>query len=594
MAIEYPKGPAPAGEELNPGEGINAEPFGGNEYIDLTGPPGLGTKVYYGLSFQFPKWGFQRYKIDEAIFVSPLFKPYYDLTINQKAELEARVKEGLRSIALAISDLELVSHDLRKYAEFMDYYQKIEKGKREKNKDLNKEGDQTLKSVFIDQVDVHTGEGIALKLIASRWPTIIADFMRLTDEEIDTKKIAEKLKVSEAEAVVLATKNKLYLEWRDKLFRPTVEERYKTLFGLVEARRTSVKEYKEMLKPTIIRYRMITDSLSKPELAAGLYKSFFRPDAQAFSLDSMHIWAWKPFAPSEKYKITRELSGRIPGTVEREMYLPLDEIPASKAGFTDYEIEQIKKEKGDKWDKKVKALPQEPSIDKVVRDIIKKIEGKYGVKISGRDIYKARQMLVDEFDVSYKGTRSIETWIYSPYYIFLDIPIGRSVIRTPDGVEMENIILDNLKVATQTQNIIIGHCIELLARDKEMEKYIQQLLGEYGSTSEEKVGSVIEEKYPEIYLNEEEVKKREEDKKRIEKLKKSSETIGEVFKKIRTSIGSIFAALGWEVMFLRAEGPYEFMMQHRLAKYYQTEVSAWFATVREYLKANFEVPGAKA
>jgi hypothetical protein len=519
MPIKYPEGPPPAGEDLpkelqlKPGEGINAKPFGGDQYLDFTGPLGLGTKVYYGLSFQLPKWGFQTFKVEEGIFVSPVFKPYYDLTINQKAELEARIKEGLRSISLAISDLELVSHDLRKYAEFMDYYREIEKGKREKNPELVKKGDQTLKAVFIDQVDVHTGEGIALKLIAPRWPTIIADFMKLTDEDIEPKKIAEKLKVSEAEAVVLATKNKLYLEWRDKLFRPTVEERYKTLLGLVEARKTSVKEYKEMLKPAIMRYRMITDALSKKPAAETIYKSFFRPDAQAFSIDTMLLWAWKPFAPSEKYKVTREIGGRIPGVVERALFLPLDVIHASKAGFRKDEILEIKKhleaEKGIKWDEKVKALPQEPSIDDVVRRIVAIIEKAYNVKISGWDLYKARQMLVEEFEASYAGTRTKETWVYSPYYIFLEIPIARSVIRLPDGSEMENIMLENLRVATQTQNLIIGHCVELIARDKDMDRYINQLLGEYGITGE-KIEEIAKEKYPEIYLTEEEAKKREE------------------------------------------------------------------------------------
>jgi hypothetical protein len=35
-------------------------------------------------------------------------------------------------------------------------------------------------------------------------------------------------------------------------------------------------------------------------------------------------------------------------------------------------------------------------------------------------------------------------------------------------------------------------------------------------------------------------------------------------------------------------------MHHRLAKYYQAEVSAWFGAVRDFLKASFEVPGARS
>jgi len=246
---------------------------------------------------------------------------------------EAQIKSGLAQIASAIHDFELVAHDLRKYREFMDYFTKFEKGKsllegkkgKAEGEKILREGDQTLRAVFIDEVDVHTGEGIALKLIAPRWPTIIADFMRLDEKDTEPAKIKDKLKVSEAEGVVLATKNKLYMEWRDKLFRPAVIDRYQRILRLVEARRTSIKEYSNMLRPVISRFKLISDSLSSPGgRVLARDHPLFRSDAQAFSADFMRMWGWRPFSPSEKYKWTREFESSeidIDEAIEKETHL---------------------------------------------------------------------------------------------------------------------------------------------------------------------------------------------------------------------------------------------------------------------------------
>src|SRR3989338_7309176 len=112
--------------DSQPGMGMNANPFEGEMYIDLTAPMGQLSGLYYGMMFQLRKNGFETLKIDEWIDVTPVFKQYYDLTIQQRQALENQVKAGLGQIATAIHDYELIFHDLRKYKEFMDYYTKIE------------------------------------------------------------------------------------------------------------------------------------------------------------------------------------------------------------------------------------------------------------------------------------------------------------------------------------------------------------------------------------------------------------------------------------------------------------------------------------
>ncbi|MCS7105823.1 MAG: hypothetical protein NZ942_00700 [Candidatus Aenigmarchaeota archaeon] len=579
--VKYPEGPFPP-QEIPPGQGINAKPLEAEELLDFTAPLGKCTGVYYSLMFQLPKWGFARFKIDEWIFVSPVFREYYELTLRQKEALEATIKAGLASVATAISDLELIIHDLGRYKEFLDYYAKIERGKKlikegkkEEGEKLVKEGDQSLKSAFIDLVDAHTGPGIALREIAVRWPTIIADFMKLSDEDTEPEKIAKKLNVSEAEGVVLATKNKLYLEWRDRLFGETVKNRYRSLRQLVEARRKSVEEYKEMLKPSIARYKMINDALSSPEGRASIFKLFFRPDTQALSIDFMRVYAWKPFAVEEKYKIVRE---------------SFDKIPLAKAGFNKEEIEYIFEKKGEGFDGYVKALPVEPSIDDLVRKMIPEIEDEFKVKLTPLDLLQARNMLIDQFEKSKQGLGVTEAWVFSPYYVFLDIPISRTVLRIPPaGPEIENITVDTLKAYTQTQNLIICHCLELIARDKQLDNYINQMLGE--AAEGKPIKELLAEEFPEIYGEREKKEKPKvflssSDKAYLERRKFLEEV-----KKIKEAIGNFFKTLGFEVAFFRAYGPYEFIPNDRLTKFYQPVTGRHFALVANFLKTKFEVPG---
>jgi hypothetical protein len=567
MVVKYPKG-----EEIPPGFGVNVQLSNASIHLDFDSSLGRGSKVLFGLIFQLPKWGFERVKVDEMVVVTPVFQQYYQLTLRQKEELEAMIKSSLASIATALSDLELLKHDLRKYKEFMDYFKMIEVGKKRGDEKLRLQGEQALKAIFIDQVDAYTdlpNQPIALRSIVARWPTIISDFMKLTDEDVDPGKIKEKYKVSEAESVVLATKNKLYKEWRDELFKKAVEERFKSLIGMVEARRKSYEEYKEMLKPTLRRYKSIVDGLSNTGIVSMLERAaFWRPGSQAMSIDMATIWAWKPFVASEKYKAVREA--------------PLDEIPAEEAGFRPDEV-KILEEMGKIKNGKVKALPMEPSIDDVVREIIPKIEEEYKVRITAEDIFNARQRLVEKFEKSVAGVTDYESWVFSPYFMFFEMPVIRAVIRLPNGVEVEDLMFDRLEAWFSTQNVIIARLIELEAKDKQLENYVRQMLGEAGVSSK-KEGEIvsISELVEEYTIKLEEEKK--EEKAKTEK----------PFKGISEAMDKLFDFFGIELKFFRAKVPYkipyEFVFKERITKYYLVEIAGVFNMIVNFIKSSFGVP----
>ncbi len=597
-----------------PGKGMNANPFEAEIYLDFTSPLGSLSGQIYSLMFQLGKNGFYVFKMGESVDVSPVFKQYYDLTIQQKQALEAQTKAGLGQIATAIHDFELISHDLRKYKEYLDYFTKIEKGNEmvkskkkdevEKGGELRKEGLQTLRSVFIDQVDAHTGEGIALRTITQRWPTIIVDFMRLDDKDVDQKKIAQSKQISEAEASILATKNKLFIEWRDSLFKPTLRDRYQNVLRLVEARKTSIQRYTEMLRPVVARFRMINDMVQGTSQAPS-WKGFWLPGTQAYSLDTNRIWAFMPFAPSEKYKVTREF---------------LDSVPARKAGFTKDEIEQLstvgENPRLRKDRPEVPALPVEPSIDDLVREYVPQVERYYNVQINILDVFDARKRLTDLFlrkamqtqgGMASSGLWSLEggtsnflspgqTWLFSPYYVFLDLPFERAVVRLANGSELEDTALANMTVKNRTQNVVIVTLLEQIAREKQLDNYISQLLGESGISGYEEVGGrripilksieeLSKEQYPEIFG------------KASLKLK-GGKDVADVAKKFKWFMGDFMNFLGsrWGLHFdwLRARGDYEFAMDDRMAEMFQLETMfQGYLFILRYLQRGAGVPGIR-
>jgi hypothetical protein len=577
--VDYPQYP---GRGMKPGEGINANPPDQNILLDFTAPLGKCTGVYYGLMFQLGKWGFERFKVSESIFVSQINKGYYDLVLGERERLMQQIKNGLASIAQAYADLELILHDLRKYREYLKIFNEIREAeetiKREKDEKKIEEAKnkrmraiQTLRSIFIDQVDIHTdlpNTPIALRSIVSRWPTIISDFMKL-DKEKSPDEI--KLDVSYAEKVVLATKNKLFLSWLE-MFETTVRQRYERLKELAVARENSVKEYKEMIKPLIARYKMINDMLSSSGGRTTMVKLFFRPEAQAFSIDSMTIWAWKPFAPEEKWKASREY---------------FDKIHAKKAGFTEEEIEILKKKGKIDKDEMIEALPIEPSVDNVVREIMKRINDeygkKYGVQLTIEDLFEARKRLLSRYKSSPEGLKV--TWPFSPYFVFLEIPMDRVVLVLPNGAQLEDLEIGNLKSYVKTQNIIIGHILEIMAKEKALESEIDLLLGELGFDKDnklKKVKEMLKEEFLFIYGSESEIKEYFTPKEaKIEKKKKS---ILDYFKKILDYFGI-------QLTFIRAYGPYEHNVAYRIAKYYFKYSGTIFNQIKSYLASSFQVPG---
>lgn len=519
--------------------------------IDLTTPLGKASGISMGLLFTLRKNGYETERVEETMEISPIHAQYYALTLKQKEELEGRIKSALASLSASISDLELLEHDLRKYKEFLDIFEMMEKGIKEKKPELVRRANQTLKSIFIDQVDVHTGEGVALKLITVRWPTVIVDFMKLKDVDVDIEKIAKDYKISLAEATILATKNKLYLEWRE-MFKKTVQNRYERIRSLVEARKRSIEEIKSTVKPILLRYKSIKE-IGETEAGrkALLRLSWLRPATQAVSIDISKIWAWKTFLPPEPYRPTLEWV-----KIEKPI-LKMRKIPIEFKKW-------LKAELGDEAYKVKGTLPPfdiEP-LDRWSLYLIRKMENfykeEYGVELrfTPNEILKRREDLIKD---------CTEKFIPSPYFVVNEFETFRTVLRLPDGSECEDIVFD-FRTKIESFNIMLVRYLEILMKDKLLENYIKELLGEAARGKE--ISELIKEEFPTL---------KGKPKKKVElKVVEPPFSLFEKFQKYFPVVRT---------------GPYETNFADRFTKFYLAEgARRCFVPYVRYLKGSVGVP----
>jgi len=414
-----------------------AGPFEMRRVFDFTGLRGSGSNIYYSLIYQLPKWKYFIRKVDEFIEVTPTWAEYYNLTIAQKQKLEASIKQGLTSAAQAVSDFELLKHDLRRYREVLDYFKNAAHSKDE----------HVLRSLFVDRVDAHIGEGYSMITMAKRWPTIITDFIRMSSDLNDPEEIRKGLDVSAAEATVLLTKNQLYTEWKT-LFLPEIKDRVARLQVLVESRKKSIDQYRSWLKPYVSRYKAIRE---KTELNPTEYISdpYHTPGfGQSQAVTGVRLWFWKGFNPAEKGKPEKIIEKGI------------------RRGFI---IDPF---------------------DDVVREWIPKIEQRYGVRITDKDVEKVIKNAVAPVE-SYLPSMDPK----AVYYVFYNCTVILNLIRTPppEGIETDNLMFVPIKAHIMSQNILLVHLIEIYAREKSLEKELNDLIG--SRESEEEARERIEEEF---------------------------------------------------------------------------------------------------
>jgi hypothetical protein len=522
-----------------------------NRYSNLnfTGPPGTASEIYFNLVYMLPKLEWFVQKADEWIEVSPTHKEYYERTMTTKQMLESTIKTGLVSAAQSVADFELLSHDIRKYKEILGYFQ---------SKDEN-----LLRSMFVDQVDVHTdlpGQPIALRTIVSRWPTIIADFMRLKDDDTDPNKFWKTLDISKAEAVILATKNKLYVQWK-RLFGDAAKERYEMLKGLVKSREKSITEYKEWLKPYIARFKMTKLAGERALTRAETLRTFADVTGMSTFANRIRLFAWKPMKFAEHRKPAAEVMGHFI-LYPYDDYIRENLVLNTKTGLAAiYPWLTHPRKYCSKCDKfysektvqcnecKSTRLEDKTYADELVED------NETGIIPA----WKRREFGLDPREL---------------YYMFLDFNIFRTGTRLQVG-EIEDIIFYT-KIFVLSQNAMLVKILELKCRDLELERYIDEMLGI--RFDEKDISELVKEEFPELFGKPEELSEAQQ---YMKGLRESFESYTGVLKGIKTPKAG-------NLIFFK-QGPYERDLKDRITKHYCKYAALHLGVVSQFLKQKMGV-----
>lgn len=390
--------------------------------LDYTCLRGGGSNLYHSFIYKAPKWRYTVRKADEYLWVSPVWAEFYNITIAQKQKLEQQIKTGLTSAAQSVADYELLTHDTRRYKEIIDYFVEAQKT-----------GDEhVIRSLFVDRVDAYTGEGYSMVTMARRWPTIISDFIRMKSEWKDVEKIRKGLDVSAAEATVLKTKNILYNEWKE-LFLPVVKERFARIENLARARKKSVDEYREWLKPYIAKFKAMKE-MDEQAPSAWVSNAYIAPGfGQSEALLGNRLWVWRS-------------------------------LPIIEAGKPPYRLT----EKGGNW--------QIYPYDDWAKAWKKVVEYKYSLKIDDKDVDK---LLKDAIDKKLWQFENQQMYPEDLYYILFDMEWSLSLLRTPppEGVETDNLMIFPISTWIMSQNAILVYMMELMAKEHHIAHYIDEIIG---------------------------------------------------------------------------------------------------------------------
>ncbi|MBI4173141.1 MAG: hypothetical protein HY519_00300, partial [Candidatus Aenigmarchaeota archaeon] len=340
----------------------------------------------------------------------------------------------------AVADYELLSHDVRRYKEVLNYFVQAEKGVTQmvKGRKHFAKDEHVLRSLFVDRIDAYTGEGYSLVTMARRWPTIITDFIRMRSEWDDVQQIKRELDVTMAEATVLKTKNKLFKEWK-ALFFPTIKDRLARIENLANARKMSIDSYREWVTPYVARFKMMKETTESPGGRADMLNHhLMTPGAGLAQSESwLRIWTWKPLVPQEFKK-----------------------------------PERVKEKKGFIID----------PYDNFVKDWQEKINHHYHLVGTKREIKEeeVRKMLHDwtKPEGSYPMSPETNMDPDALYYSFFDIKFLFTMLKTPPpkGIEVDNPMLW-IRGWVVSQNVLLVHLLEMEARKRALEMYIGQLVG---------------------------------------------------------------------------------------------------------------------
>ncbi len=502
--------------------------------------PGQAEIIYLVFLYRLVKWHFVPLKADEWMELNPIHTPPFFTALAAKEKLEQHIKQGLSQVTQATADYELFKNDLRKYDEILSYFYESKKEGKE----------HVLRSLFVDRVDAHTGEGYSMISMARRWPTIITDFIRLkTEDAEDLEKLQKSLNISLAEATVLKTKDRIYEHWK-KYFFDDIKERYARIKNLMEAQEKQLNEYANWLKPYVNKYKRIKE-------ISEVKTHFKLNEAQVFSYTPFsglraRLWFYRGFTPEEMGK-------------------PFEEVENPVDDFVLRWARKFEEKYGVSFVRDLLKPEEIENDDEYDYDNLRKAIEKYFAIVSKAEDYTHEIVkYVTVIDKRYK------------YFAFFDIYYEADYMKGSQGpLEMEDIYYHIFPYIVSINVLLVLH-LELYAKELRFQRYIEKLIGTKNAEKE------LEKEIDDIFKEaEKEEKKRKGEKIKKEKEKKKKNLL--LHQRLRKRY------IKWRIeklpkydklilRYLRKKGPYERLNKERFSKEYATPLGKDTKYIYDLLK----------
>jgi len=242
----------------------------------------------------------------------------------------------------------------------------------------------------------------------------------------------------------------------------------------------------------------------------------------------------------------------------------------------------------------VPAVPALPAVDRVLVSLVRQIEAEYNIDCVEmvNMVYSNIEKLAKRFipPALESPLRAGIRWPFSPYFVFVNMEVTRTVLKLPNGAVLEDIWIEPLITYNSTQNIILGRMIEADAKSEKERREVLMLLGEKISRDVEGVKKIIDAEnvgkfdYPEVFGEPEKEEKID--------ISIPKGSLGERIEEFALNISKQLAKLGIDARFFYA-GPYEKLMHERMTKMMQLAPGRMYGTIVEYLKKAAGVPGAE-
>ncbi len=394
---------------------------------------GKTSLVMLSVNSQLGKDNYKVTKVSESIEVMPHHAQYYQLTIKQREELEAKVREGLIRISQSLSDLELLEHDIRKYRKYLQFIKMSESS----NEKERKQGEMVLKTIFVDQVDYYAGKqgqgpgrfSMALMRNANIFPTIVDDFMEMAGTE-DLGENGRFARMPVVEKHFLEVKWKYYEQWK-AMFKEQIKKRLSRLEEMRNSRMKSLEEFKSWVYPYLFRLKSINVMTQDRDQIPFLKHFFPRTSGDAFAITTDKFWAWRGLTPAETFRTSSEL---VQFGVAEEQY------NGEMSPYNDFTKRILI------FSRKYGLINKFPWITKAwVKEKVDRINAKYN---PGEYMF----------------------------WTFVMMDVMKVIVKYPPNIEIEDVIWD-VSAATLSSNALLVKLLELEAIKEELLFYVDEMLG---------------------------------------------------------------------------------------------------------------------